>query len=146
VHARDLTDPAPVVPLHADAAETLRRLVAQGWDGLVAVDGPRTVATVSLAQSLRLLLPDFVEDDESLARVYAEAEAEALASALVGRRLGDVLPQPTRSPVLVRPSATLLEVAAAMATRACSIVAVVEHGTTLGAVGTRAVLRAAFPP
>lgn len=129
----------------ADATETLRRMLAQGWDGLVVVDGPRTVATVSLAQSLRLLLPDYVEDDEALASVYAEAQADAVAAGLRGSRVRDVLPQPHRSPVLVRPSATLLEIAAAMATRGSTIVAVVERGATLGAVGTRAVLRAALP-
>jgi CBS domain-containing protein len=46
---------------------------------------------------------------------------------------------------VVAPSTTLLEIAALMATENTAIVAVVEHGRTLGAVGARALLTAVLP-
>jgi predicted transcriptional regulator len=143
VRARDLADPTAVVGVHEDAAAVVRRLVVGGWDGIVVVDGGRTLATVSLAQVLRLLLPDYVEEDESLAAVYSESLADALGEALDGQAVGDVLPQPRREPVVVPADATLVQVAAAMARHACSVVAVVERQQVLGAVGAHAVLAAA---
>jgi predicted transcriptional regulator len=143
VRARDLADPAAVVGAHEDAADVVRRLVAGGWDGLVVTDAGRTLATVSLAQVLRLLLPDYLEEDESLAAVYSETVADALGDALDGQVVADVLPQPRRDPVVVPADATLLQVAAAMARHACSVVAVVEHRRVLGAIGAHAVLAAA---
>lgn len=126
------------------AGDVVRRLVARGWDGLVVVDGAGApVATVSLAQVLRLLLPDYVEDDESLA-VYSGDEV--FAETLAGRTVRDVLPFPHREPVVVSPDASLAQVAAAMATRACSVVAVVAGTRVLGAVGAHAVLAAASGP
>ena len=70
----------------ADATETLRRMLAQGWDGLVVVDGPRTVATVSLAQSLRLLLPDYVET-----RVVGGSDLNVTAGASHAQAASDIV-------------------------------------------------------
>ena len=132
--------------LSSDALDVVRRLVAGGWDGLVVVDDRGPVATVSLAQVLRLALPDYIEDDVSLASVYAEKIADTFGETMRGRPVSEVLPWPHREPVVVRPTATLLEVAALMATEFTAIVAVVEHGRTLGAVGARALMRAILPP
>lgn len=135
-----------MVHRNSDALDVVRRLVAGGWDGLVVVDDRGPVATVSLAQVLRLALPDYIEDDVSLASVYAEKTADTFGEMLRGRPVGEVLPWPPRDPVVVRPSATLLEVAAHMATEFTAIVAVVEPPRTLGAVGARAVVKAILPP
>ena len=146
MRARDLADPSAVVRRDDDASAVVRRLVAGGWDGLVVVEGSgRPLATVSLAQVLRLLLPEYIEEDVSLASVYAERQADVFAEAMAGRTVGQVLPQPPRQPVVVSPTATLLEVATAMATRRCSVVAVVESAGTIGAIGAHDVLRAALP-
>ena len=146
MRARDLLDPSPVVHRSSDALDVVRRLVAGGWDGLVVVDDDGPVATVSLAQVLRLALPDYIEDDVSLASVYAEKIADSFGETMRGRPVSEVLPWPHREPVVVRPTATLLEVAALMATEFTAIVAVVEDGRTLGAVGARALMRAILPP
>jgi len=135
-----------VVHLSSDALEVMRRLVAGWWDGIVVVDDDGPVATVSLAQVLRLALPDYIEDDVSLASVYAEGIADTFGEEMRDRPVSEVLPWPHRPPVVVRPSATLLETAARMATEHTAIVAVVEHGRTLGAVGARAVMKAILPP
>lgn len=143
--ARDLADPSPVVRGDDDAGSVLRRLVAGGWDGLVVVDGAGApLTTTSLAQVLRMLLPEYIEEDVSLASVYAERQADVLADALAGRTVAQVLPQPGREPVVVDAGATLLEVAAVMASQRSSVVAVVDAGRTTGALGAHAVLRAAL--
>ena len=122
-------------------------LVEGHWDGLVIVDAfMAPLATVSLAQVLRLALPDYIEDDVSLASVYAERDADTFAESLRGRRVREVMPRPKHHhPVTVPPEATLLEVSALMAVEFTAIVAVVEGRRTIGAVSSHAVLTATLP-
>ena len=103
--------------------------------------------TVSLAQVLRLALPDYIEDDVSLASVYAERDADTFAETLRNRQVHEVMPRPKRKnpPVVVPPAATLLEVSALMAVHNTAIVAVVEDERTIGAVGAHAVMHATLP-
>lgn len=146
--ARNHLDTGPVVHQDADALEVVTRLVDNHWDGLVVVDDNMwALATVSLGQVLRLALPDYIEDDVSLASVYAERDADTFGETLRDRQVHEVMPRPTQKypPVLVRPEHTLLEVAALMAVRHTAIVAVVESSRTIGAVGAHAVLAATLP-
>jgi CBS domain-containing protein len=148
VHARDLLDTGPVVQQDADALDVVTELVDNHWDGLVIVDGDsRALATVSLAQVLRLALPDYIEDDVSLASVYAERDADTFAETLRNRQVHEVMPRPKRKnpPVVVPPAATLLEVSALMAVHNTAIVAVVEEERTIWAVGAHAVMHATLP-
>lgn len=148
MHARNHLDTGPVVHADADALSVVTSLVENHWDGLVVVDDDmRALATVSIGQVLRLALPDYIEEDVSLARVYAERVADTFAETLRGRQVHEVMPRPTSKypPVLVRPEATLLEVAAVMALQSTAIVAVVENGRTIGSVGAYAVLAATLP-
>ncbi len=141
-------DTGPVVQQDADALDVVTRLVNHHWDGLVIVDqNMRALATVSLAHVLRLALPDYIEDDVSLASVYAERDADTFAETLRNRQVHEVMPRPTRKypPVLVRPEHTLLEVAALMAVKQTAIVAVVDEGRTIGSVGAHTVLSATLP-
>lgn len=105
------------------------------------------LATVSLDQVLRLSLPDYIEDDVSLASVYAERDADTFAETLRGRTVGEVAPgHRRRHPlVTVSPGDTLLEVAAVMAVHFTAIVAVVDGGRTIGALGAHAVMEATLP-
>jgi CBS domain-containing protein len=148
VHARDHLDSGPVVSKDADALQVVRDLVEHHWDGLVVVDDALApLATVSLAQVLRLALPDYIEDDVSLASVYAERDADTFAETLRGRTVGEVMPRPRRRhpPTTVRPDDTLLEVAAVMAVQHTAIVAVVDQRRTIGALGAHAVMKATLP-
>lgn len=141
-------DTGPVVHADSDALSVVTSLVHNHWDGLVVVNDERwALATVSLSQVLRLALPDYIEEDVSLARVYAERVADTFAETLRDRRVHEVMPRPVSKhpPVLVRPEATLLEVAAVMAVEKTAIVAVVEHARTIGSVGAHAVLSATLP-
>ena len=148
VHARNHLDSGPVVSKDADALRVVTDLVHHHWDGLVVVDDDLApLATVSMAQVLRLALPDYIEDDVSLASVYAERDADTFAETLRGRTVGEVTPRPRRRhpPITVHPGDTLLEVAATMAVHFTSIVAVVEDGRTIGALGAYEVMKATLP-
>ncbi|MGA7690583.1 MAG: CBS domain-containing protein [Jiangellales bacterium] len=148
MHARDHLDSGPVVSRDADALQVVTDLVHHHWDGLVVVDDSLApLATVSLDQVLRLSLPDYIEDDVSLASVYAERDADTFAETLRGRTVGEVTPWPRRrhAPVTVSPDDTLLEVAAVMAVHFTAIVAVVDDGRTIGALGALAVMAATLP-
>lgn len=148
VHARDHLDAGPVVSKDADALQVVTDLVHHHWDGLVVVDDAvAPLATVSLAQVLRLALPDYIEDDVSLASVYAERDADTFAETLRGRTVGEVMPRPRRRhpPIKVSPDDTLLEVAAVMAVHHTAIVAVVDDGHTIGALGAHEVMKATLP-
>jgi predicted transcriptional regulator len=148
VIARNHLDTGPVVQRDADALDVVTRLVEHHWDGLVIVDENMwALATVSLADVLRLALPDYIEEDVSLASVYAEQVADTFAETLRNRKVREVMPRPISKypPVLVRPEHTLLEVAAVMAVQHTAIVAVVEESRTIGSVGAHAVLSATLP-
>lgn len=130
----------------ADAVDVVTRLVEHHWDGLVIVDNMLApLATVSVAQVLRLALPDYIEDDVSLASVYAERDADTFAESMRGRTVYEVRPRPGEQVVSVPPEATLLEVSAQMAVHFSSIVAVVDGERTIGSVGAHAVLTATLP-
>jgi predicted transcriptional regulator len=146
VQARDLLDTGPVVHQDAEALEVVTSLVAEHWDGLVIVDEAMApLATVSLAQVLRLALPDYIEDDVSLASVYSERDADTFAESLRGRTVYEVMPRPRQTIVTVAPEATLLEVAALMAVHFTAIVAVVDRHRVIGAVGAHALMKATLP-
>ncbi len=150
MRARDLSDAGPVVGLGDDALATVSELVRHRWDGLVVVDdGGRALATVSLAQVLRLALPDFIEDDPALASVYQESAADLLGNYLQGEQLGRLLPKPSHPPVVVAADANLFEISVEMAVRQTAIVAVTERrtggGPVIGAITASNVLAAIVP-
>jgi CBS domain-containing protein len=85
MRARDLAEPFPVVHLDTSALEATRLLVDQSLPGLVVVDR-EGVPLVILpgSQVLRFALPEYVEEDRSLASVFSEAYADKFCPALWG--------------------------------------------------------------
>src|SRR4028118_421195 len=93
MHARDLAETFPVVQLDDDALEATWMLTDQGLPGLVVVDehgGPLVVLPAS--QVLRFALPEYIEEDPALARVYSEREADSFCEDLVGRKVRELMP------------------------------------------------------
>ena len=137
MRARDLAGAAPFVRSNDDALDALTILTTAGLPGVVVRDGDG-FAVIPASQVLRVLLPQYVLDDPSLARVWDEASADRIAQRLQGRRVADLvsalglseeLPEP-----VVEGDATLVEVAAVMAAARVPMVAVVEGGHFLGVV------------
>lgn len=61
MRARDLMEDFPLVGKHTDALAATRLLVERGLPGLVVLPG---------SQVLRFALPEYVEDDPTLAAVF----------------------------------------------------------------------------
>ena len=84
--ARELADPAfPTVCLDSDAAEAARLMSAHRLPGLVVL-GPTGLPNAILpgSQVLRFVIPQYVQEDPALARVYDEKHADLLSSKLSG--------------------------------------------------------------
>jgi CBS domain-containing protein len=139
--ARELAAPFPSVDLDTDALEAARMLAEQRLPGLIVLDEngrPRNILPGS--QVLRFLIPNYVQDDPSLAHVYDEKAADRLCARLSGVRVRDVLPaQPAELPV-VNGDDTAIEIAAVMAGMHSPMVAVVEEGQLVGTVTISALL------
>ena len=137
MRARDLAEPFPVVNLDTDAMEAARLMADRRLPGLIVsgADGlPFTVLPGS--QVLRFIIPNYVQEDLALARVYDEQSSDELLAKLTTSTVRDVLPSERDVDELpiVDHDATTIEVAAVMARMHSPIVAVVDGDKLLGAI------------
>jgi CBS domain-containing protein len=137
----------PVVGLDSDALEAASMLAEKRLPGLIVTDEkgkPYTVLPAS--QVVRFLVPRYVQDDPSLARVieepFADRVAEKLAGVTVRRLLSD---RPVELPVL-NADDTVLEVAALMARLRSPLVVVIDGEQILGAITASRLLALAINP
>ena len=152
MRARDLAEPFPPVGLDTPALEASRLLAEQRLPGLVVVDAQGfPLVILPGSQVLRFALPEYVEEDPSLAAIYSEADADNFAAGLAGHTVRelmphkDYLPRSKRDRPIVRSDATLIEVAATMARQHSPVVAVVDGDQVLGVVTVHRLLSAALP-
>ena len=152
MRARDLAEPFPVVQPDTDALTATRLLVDQGLPGLVVTDHDgRPLVILPGSQVLRFALPDYVEDDATLASVIPEQEADRFCEALTGRTVAELmpgkeyLPRRERDRPIVPADATVLEVASAMSRQHSPVVAVVDDGDILGVITVHRLLGALLP-
>lgn len=140
-----------MVHLDTDALEATRLLVDRALPGLVVVDQDGLpLFILPSSQVLRFALPDYVEEDRTLASVYSESDADALCESLRGRTVQELMPStkflPRGAPrPIVAPDATLIEVAAVMAEQHSPVVAVVDEGHVIGVITVHRLLGAALP-
>lgn len=143
--ARDLVEEYPTVTVDTDALDAVRLIGQHRLSGLVVTkpDGsPKAILPAS--QVLRFVIPKYVQDDPSLARVLDEKAADRIVKELDGRTVGDILPkEPHELPVL-KGDDTTLELAALMARMRCPLVAIVEDGRVIGVVTTSRLLEKAL--
>lgn len=143
--ARDLVEDYPTVTVDTDALAAVRLIGEHRMSGLVVTkpDGsPKAILPAS--QVLRFVIPKYVQDDPSLARVLDEKAADRIVKELHGRTVGDLLPdEPHELPVL-KGDDTTLELAALMARMRCPLVAIVEDGRVIGVVTTSRLLEKAL--
>lgn len=103
---------------------------------------PYTVLPAS--QVVRFLVPQYVQDDPSLARVIDEPFADKVADKLAGVTVRKLLPdRPAELPVL-NGDDTVLEVAAMMARLRSPLVVVVDGDELLGAITASRLLELAI--
>lgn len=139
MRAKDLAEAYPMARLDDDAFTAVTTMASQRRPGVVVLDeGSRPLHVLPGTQVLRFLVPGYVQDDPSLARVFDETDAiEACVSKLSGHRVGDLLPPKDKrtEPALVDGDATVLECAALMV-RLRSPLLVVADGDVIHGVIT----------
>jgi len=148
MRAGDLAEPFPVVTLGTEAVTAARTIGDHRVPGLIVCEddgSPHTVLGGS--QVLRFLIPQYVQDDPALARVYDEDSSDQLLAALSTRTVRDLLPrrQDRHELPVVDSDATLLEIAASMARLHSPLVAVVDDGRVVGAVTVSRLFEHLFP-
>jgi CBS domain-containing protein len=93
---------------------------------LVVDDGGAPKAILPASQMIKVVVPEYVVEDPTLAAVVDERHADRLCQALQGRTVRDCLPESVPEPPVAAPDDTALEVAALMARVRSPLVAVVE--------------------
>lgn len=135
MRAGEIAEPYPVVGLDTSALVAARLIARDRLPGLVVTDKdgiPRAVLPAS--DVLRFMVPDYVQDDPTLAGVLGEVPVELITERLGRATVGDLLPErPVELPVL-KPDDTVLELAAMMARLRSPLCAVVDGKRVLGVV------------
>ena len=134
--ARDLAVPFPAIGMEDDALDAARLMAEQHLPGIVVCepDG-RPTRILPGPEVLRFVIPRYVQDDAALARVIGDRATDSLLAELRGTKVRDLLPEPSRSGLVVAgPDDTLLELCVLMARTHSPLVAVVEHDRLLGCV------------
>ncbi|MFI6832625.1 MULTISPECIES: CBS domain-containing protein [unclassified Kribbella] len=146
MHGEQMAEEFPVVSLDSEARAAVQLLAARRLPGLIVVreDGtPYSVLPAS--QVVRFLVPSYVQDDPSLARVIDEPLADRVADKLSGVPVRKLLPsEPAELPV-VNHDDTVLEIAATMARLRCPLVAVVKDREIIGAITASRLLELVVP-
>jgi CBS domain-containing protein len=135
VRARDLSQDLPTVRPDDDAHTAARLMAAQRLPGLAVVDPDGTpVAVLPASQVLRFVVPVYIQDDPSLARVLDEATADLIADRLAGRTVREMLPPAKHRVELaaVDGNATVVQCAALMARLRSPLVVVLDGGHVRG--------------
>jgi CBS domain-containing protein len=126
------------VSLDTDAMVAARLLAGQRLPGLIVLgDDGRPYTVLPGSQVLRFVVPRYVQDEPTLARVYDEKASDELCRALTRSTVKDLLPakRDVDEIPIVDSDATTIEIAAVMAQVHSPIVAVVDDdGVVLGAV------------
>lgn len=127
MRARDLAVEYETVGVGTDAMQAARLMAEQRLPALLVLDeegAPKAILPAS--QMIKVVVPEYVVEDPTLAAVVDERHADRLCQALKGRTVRDCLSESVPEPPVAAPDDTALEVAALMARVRSPLVAVVE--------------------
>ena len=141
VHAEQMAEDFPVAEMESDALEAASLLADHRLPGLVVTDqgSPRSILPAS--QVVRFLVPGYVQDDPSLARVLDESMADRSRS-LGGKSVGDLVRRRAPELAVVKADDTIVEVAAIMARLRCPLAAVMRDDRLIGVITASRLLQA----
>ncbi|MEJ3655074.1 CBS domain-containing protein [Actinomycetes bacterium KLBMP 9759] len=149
MRARDLAQDLPTVGQDDSALEAARLIAADRLPGIAVVDPDgRPIAVLPASQVLRFVVPVYIQDDPSLARVLDEASADRLCTeGLQGKRVRDLLPATKHRVELARVDGdtTVVECAAEMARLRSPLLAVVDDGQLRGLLTASHLLEVLLP-
>ena len=141
-----MAEPMPVVDLDFSALEAAQLLAERRLPALVVVErdgAPHAILPAS--QVVRFLVPAYVQDDPTLARVMNESMADHAGDKLSSKRVRDLLPKDRRELPVVNHDDTIIEVAAIMARLRCPLAAVIRRGELIGVISASRLLELALP-
>jgi CBS domain-containing protein len=145
VHAEDLAETFPIVPIDSDAVEAARMIAEHSLPGLLVTDtSGKPYAVLPAVEILRFILPRYVRDDLALAGVLGESAADQAAQNLAGKTVGDVLPADLRNIRSVDAHDNVIKVAAEMAQLRSPLIAVMKNGSLHGVITASRLLAAAL--
>jgi predicted transcriptional regulator len=147
VHAEQMAEDMPLVDLDTNALEAAQLLAERRLPALVVTqaDGsPHSILPAS--QVVRFLVPGYVQDDPSLARVMNESMADRAGDKLGSKRVRDLLPDERRELAAVNHDDTIIEVAAIMARLRCPLAAVMKGDKLIGVISASRLLELALQP
>jgi predicted transcriptional regulator len=142
-----MAEDMPLVDLDTSALEAARLLALQRLPALVVTErngSPHSILPAS--QVVRFLVPGYVQDDPSLARVMNESMADHAGDKLASKRVRDLLPAERRELAAVNHDDTIIEVAATMARLRCPLAAVMKGDRLIGVISASRLLELALQP
>jgi CBS domain-containing protein len=142
-----MAEETPLVGLDDNALDAALLLARRRLPALVVTnaDGsPHSILPSS--QVVRFLVPSYVVDDPSLARVMSESMADRAGERLAHKRVRDLLPREPREMAAVNHDDTIIEVAAIMARLRCPLAAVMKDGRLIGVISASRLLELALRP
>jgi CBS domain-containing protein len=148
MRARDLAQDLPIVGPDDNALEVARLIASRRLPGVAVIDERgRPMAVLPASQVLRFVVPGYVQDDPSLARVLDEQAADECARELARHSVREVLPAKETQVELaaVHPDATVVECAAVMARLHSPLLVVLEDGQAHGLITAAHLLEALLP-
>jgi CBS domain-containing protein len=132
-----------VVTIDSDALDAARMLAEHRLPGIVVTDSSgRPYAVLPASQVVMFIVPQYVQDDPSLAGVLNESMADRAADKLGGKTVREVLPEHLLNVPAAHADDTIIEVAALMARLRSPLIAVMKDDKFHGVI-TASRLRAA---
>ena len=131
--------PYPTVRMDTDALTAARLLTEHNRPGLIVVDErDHPLAVLPGSQVLRAMIPSYIQDDPTLARVLDEEFADSICDKLSEHRVQELVPKDRPALPVANDDDTVLEIAAMMAANRSPLVAVLDgkgkNAPLLGAV------------
>lgn len=145
MHAEEIAEDFPVVTIDSSALDAARMLADHRLPGIVVTDASgRPHAVLPASQVVRFIVPQYVQDDPSLAGVLNESAADHAADKLGGKTVRDMLPEHLINVPAAHANDTIIEVAALMARLRSPLIAVMKDGNLHGVITASRLLAAAL--
>jgi predicted transcriptional regulator len=137
----------PVIGVEDDAWTAVTQLAENRLPGLVVTDpAGKPVSILPTSQVLRILVPQYVQDDPSLAGVLSESMADRVCDKLRGKKVKALIPDDVPELAVVNDDDTIIEVAAIMARLRCPLAVVMRDKEPIGVITASRLLQLALTP
>lgn len=137
----------PVLSVEDDAWTAVTLLAENRLPGLVVTDPVgKPLSIVPASQVVRILVPQYVQDDPSLAGVLSESMADRVADKLRGKKVKALIPDDGPELAVVNDDDTIIEVAAVMARLRCPLAVVMRGDEPVGVITASRLLQLVLTP